>query len=47
MTKNTNSKQKSDSSDFVSVIEISNLEFIWNLMLVIWDFAAKYKTIFS
>ena len=29
--------KKSDFGDLVSVIEISNFEFIWNLSFVIWD----------
>ena len=44
MTKNTNSKQRYDivSTDYsVSVIEILNFEFVWNLVLVYWYFAIK------
>ena len=50
MTKNTNSKQREDleyTNHFVSVIEILNFEFIWDLLarrfsggvLVYWFFA--------
>ena len=44
MTKDTNSKQRYDinlSDYFVSVIEILNFEFIWNLVLVYWFFDIK------
>ena len=30
----------------VLVIEISNFEFIYNLMLVFWDFSVKFIVIF-
>ena len=45
MTKITNSKQKMHhySTYLVSVIEISDLEFICNLVLVYWDFSEKYQ----
>lgn len=41
MTKSTNSKQGNDqeqASENVLVIEDLNLEFIWNLVRVIWNF---------
>ena len=44
MIKNTNSKQRYDieyTNYFVSVIEILNFEFIWNLVLVFWFFATN------
>ena len=44
MTQNTNSKQRYDFeyiNQFVSVIEILNFEFIWNLVLVFCFFAIK------
>ena len=49
MSKYTNSKQRCDieyRGYLVSVIEILNFEFIWNLVLVFWFFTINYvKTI--
>jgi hypothetical protein len=47
MTKNSNSKQRrvSEFTDLlVSVIGISDFEFICNLVLVYWYFTVKCKT---
>ena len=50
MTKNTNPKQRcviEYTNSLVSVIEIWNFEFAWNLVLVIWFFAIRNTEIIS